>query len=349
MSTIFSSALDRTLYALAINDPRAIPNASGVWTTTGTQRVRFNSLTFGRSDELNSPVYHTGLRSRMMGKRGRQGGTFTLNKPVIPSGAAGTAPDDDQIFQSIFGATATIVAATSATYNLTDALKYLFLPMYNKTPGASSPTNSYLLGAIPQSVKFTGGQNFLDAELSGICTGVGTTDNFASYTGADAVLKGGLTTYPAEPTVAVNGDVVQGFGFGASFSVGGSALAEVRGTCEIQMNMGVDPYADSIGDAYIVGYTGGLRQIGLSQITCIDSDGSVLKALKQAAWSKAGQTVTIVFGNVAGSIITFTLRNVQIGNDSWEESGSQLNIRFGDSPAHASSTTVTDEMTLAFT
>jgi hypothetical protein len=344
-----SSSRDRKLFAQIITGARAIPNASGVWTNTGVQQVRFN--TFGPTAEnaVNSPTYKTGNRSRLIGLRGRQGGSWTLQKPFFPSGSAGTRPDDDPILQAIFGATGTVVASTSVTYNLTDTLNYLAFFDYNTTPGLSSPTNRYLLGAIPQSVKFTGGGNFLDMEISGTAVGIGDSVNFASYTGGDAVLTGGLTTYPALPTATVNGNVLPGFGSGAGFAIGGSTLYEVRGTAEISMSMGVEGISDALTDAYTIGYVGGERSIGVSNITCIDSDSTLLNSLKAAAFSKAPQTLTFVFGNVAGSIVTITLNNVQIGQNSWEESGAGLNIKFGNSPAAATSVSVTDEMKVALT
>jgi len=332
-----------------MTDARTILNSAGTWTSTAVQKVRFNTFTLAAGNAVNSPTYKTGKRSRLLGLRGRQSGSATLQKPFFPSGTAGTKPDDDPILTAIFGATGTVVAATSVTYNLTDTLNFLLMPTYNKTPGASSPTNSYLLGGIPQSVKFTGGGNFLDMEVQLSAVGAGDSVNFASYTGGDAVLKGTLTSFPAEPSPTTNGNVISGFGSGAGFSIGGSALAEVRGTAEITLNLGVEPIADALNDAYVIGFVGGERSVSIANITCIDSDGSVLNTLKQASFSKAAQTIVFVFGNVAGSIVTITCANVQIGGITWQEDGAKLNIQFGQSDAHATSSTVTDELILAIT
>jgi hypothetical protein len=354
--SVFSSSRDRTLYAQVMTDARTVLNSAGTWTSTGVQKVRFNTFTLAAGNPTNSPTYKTGKRSRLLGLRGRQNGTATLQKPFIPSGAAGTRPDDDPILTAIFGATGTVVASTSVTYNLTDTLNFLLMPTYNKTPGASSPTNSYLLGGIPQSVKFTGGGNFLDMEVQLSGVGVGDSVNFSSYSGTgDAVLLGkgtgatALSTFPAEPSPTTNGNVISGFGSGAGFSIGGSALAEVRGTAEITMNLGVEPIADALNDQYVIGFVGGERDISIANITCVDSDGSVLNSLKVASFSKAAQTIVFVFGNVAGSIVTITLANVQVGGITWQEDGAKLNIQFGQSDAHATSSTVTDEMILAIT
>jgi hypothetical protein len=349
-----TNSRDRTLYAQILTDPRTIPNTTGVWTNTAAQRVRFNTFSPNAANSVNSPTYKTGFRSRLQGIRGRQGGSWTLQKPFFPSGAAGTRPDDDPILQAIFGATGTVAAGVSVTYSLTDALNYLLFLDYNKTPGLTNPTNRYVLGAIPQSVKFTGGANFLDMEISGSAVGVGDSVNFP-YTGFDAVLAGkgtgtaALTTFPAEPTVTVNGNILPGFGSGAGFSIGGSTVYEVRGTAEINMQMGVEGVADAVTDPYTIGFLGGERQISVSNITCIDSDSTLLNALKAAAFTKAPQTLAFVFGNVPGSIVTINLKNVQVGANSWQESGAGLNIQFGNSGANATSITVTDEMNMVLT
>jgi hypothetical protein len=344
-----SSSRDRTLYAQVITGSRIIQNSSGVWTTTGTQKVRFNTFGLNPNNAINSPTYKTGNRSRLIGVRGRQSGAWTLQKPFFPSGTAGTRPDDDPLLTAIFGATGTVVASTSVTYNLTDALNYLLLPVYNKTPGLSSPTNAYVLGAVPQSLKITGGGNFLDIEISGSSVGVGDSVNFASYTGGDLPLAGTLTTYPAEPTVATNGNVITGFGNGAGFSFGGSTVQEVRGTCEIMLNLGVEAVADGLDDPYTLGFVGGERMVSISNITCIDSDSTVLNTLKAAAFSKTPSAAVFVFGSVAGSIVTITLPNVQLGGITWQEAGAALNIQFGSSAGAASSTSVTDEMKIVLT
>jgi hypothetical protein len=347
-----SSSRDRALYAqIQTGGPLVVPNAAGVWTNTSAQKVRFNTFTLAAANAINSPTYKTGLRSRLLGVRGRQSGSFTLQKPFFPSGTLGTKPDDDPILQSIFGATGAVSAGVSVTYSLSDALNFLFMPTYNTTPGAASPTNSYCLGAIPQSVNFTGGGNFLDYEIQGMSIGVGDSVNFAGpYAGGDLELAGGLTTYPAAPTgVTTNGNVIQGFGSGAGFSIGGSTLYEVRGTCEIAMNLGVEAIGDGLSNAYIIGFVGGEREINISQITCIDSDSTLLNSLKAAAFAKTTQSLSFVFGSVPGSIVTINLPYVQVGGWTWQESGAGLNIQFGNSAAAASTTLVTNEINIVLT
>lgn len=346
-----SSNRQQTLWAqLQSGGPRTIPNSTGTWTSTGAVKLRYDSFNLTPANAINTPTYKTGKRSPLVGVRGRQGVSWTLSKDLIPSGAAGTAPDDDPLLQAIMGLANVTVASTSVTYSLGETMYYLFLSRYNKTPGMSSPTNAYVLGGVPTSVKFTGGGNFLKYEIQGAGVGSGDSQNFASYTGGDALLKGALTTYPAEPGSATqNGNIVPGFGSGAGFSYNGSALAEVRGSIEISIDLGIDVVADAVNDAYAIAFVPGLRQISLSKIQCLDTDGTVLNALKQASFSKAAVPVTLAFGNVAGSIITFTLNNVQAGAMTWAENGATLDVSFDNSMAHATSASVTDDMTIALT
>ena len=72
-------------------------------------------------------------------------------------------------------------------------------------------------------------------------------------------------------------------------------------------------------------------------------------SLKAAAFSKAAQTLSFVFGNIAGQIVTINLPNVQVGGITWQEQGAKLNIQFGESPAAASSASTTDEMNIVLT
>jgi hypothetical protein len=350
--SIFSSNRQQTLWAqLQTGGPRAINNAAGVWAATGAKKLRYDTLAINPQDPVNTPTYKTGNRSPMIGTRGHQGCTWSVTKPFIPSGAAGTTPDDDPILQAIFGAANTTVATTSVTYSLGETLYYLFLSRYNKTPSISNPTNVYILGGVPQTVKFTGGGNFLNYSVDGVGVGAGDSLGFAlPYAGFDAVLSGALTTYPAEPgSATTNGNVIPGFGSGAGFKFGGSSLAEVRTTIEIQMSLGIDVVADAINDPYPIAFIPGLRQISVSKIQCIDSDGTVLNALKAAALSKAPTAMSMQFGNVAGSIVTFNLANVQPGNMSWVENGAALDVSFDTSMAHQTTISAGDDMTLVCT
>lgn len=346
-----SSNRQQTVWAqLQPGGSRVVPNSGGTWTNTTAVKLRYDTLGITPENQLMTPTYKTGTRSPLLGVRGRQGASWTLSKDLIPSGALGWVPDDDPILQAVFGAPATAVASTSVTYNLGETIYFLFFSRYNKTPGMTNPTNAYLLGSVPQSCKFTGGGNFLKYDISGGAVGTGTSLNFGSYSGADSVLKGGLTSYPAEPgTVVQAGNVIPGFGQGAGFSYGGSSIAEVRGTIEISMELGIDVIADGVSDPYNIAFIPGLRQISLSKITCLDTDGTVLNSLKTAAFTKAPATVSIQFGQTAGSIFTFNLNNVQPGAMAWEESGAALNVAFNNSMAHATSTSVTDDMTLVQT
>lgn len=349
--SIFSGNRALTLYAqLQPGGPRVIPNSTGTWTNAGVAQMRFDTFDPKSANPLNTPKYKTGNSSPMKGVRGRQGGSGSLSKPFIPSGAAGTAPDDDVILQSIFGAAPTTVASTSVTYALADAIKYLFVPFYNKNAGMSSPTNAYMLGATPTQATFKIGGDFLDYTVNFTAVGRGDSQNFSSYTGGDSILKGGLTTYPAEPTgLTLNGNVVPGFGSGSSAQFGGSSLAELRGSVEITINTGISSIPDGVNDAYITGFLRGLRTIGVSKIQCIDSDGTVLNTLKQNSFSKTPLNIALSVYGVVGSTSTFNLGNVQWDAFEWSENGDALDVSFPNAMAHQTSIAALDDFTMVLT
>jgi hypothetical protein len=344
---IFSGNRALALYAqLQTGGPRAINNTSGTWTSTGVSKLRYYSWDPKAINPTNQPNYKTGNSSPMIGVRGRQGASGTLTGPLIPSGVAGTPPDNDVLMQAIFGKAAVVAAGISVTYSLADALFYLFMPSYNKNAGMSSPTNTYLMGAIPTQATFKLGGNFLDFSANFTAVGRGDSLTFASYTGGDALLKGALTAFPVEPSLPTqNGNVIPGFGSGGSAQFGGSTVAELRSTVDIQFDLGIAPVADGFNDAYPIGFLRGLRKVSISRIQCIDSDGSGLNALKTSSYNKVPIAIALSVGGVAGSTITFNLANVQVDGFEFSENGDALDVIFPNAMAHQTTSSSIDDAT----
>lgn len=348
MAVYSGSWLDRVLIQVqAASAPRTITNSSGTWTSTGTTNPRHMSLVLTQNKPVVPTPYKTGTRSTLVGLAGRRSGTFSYNGPLIPSGAAGTVPDSDPLFQSIFGTTATIVPSTSVTYSFLDNG---FIPLaffrYNKS-GGSSPTNFYALGSVIQRYTINLGGEYLTHTAEGKCVAIGDSTQFASYSGNDAVAAGGLTTYPAEPgTIAVNGTPINGFGGTATFD--GNVQVELRGTPTITINTGLDMAEDGFADGYPFAMTGGRRQVSGS-FRFADDDTSNLNNIKTKAFTKAPITIALAVNTTAGSIVTITLKNVQLGPYSLTENGNLFDIVLGDSLAHASSAAAVDDVSIAFT
>jgi hypothetical protein len=347
--SIFSGNRAQTVYAqLQSGGPRLINSSSSTWVNTNSAKLRFDSWNPTSANPTNSPTYKTGNSSPMIGVRGRQGASGSLSGPVIPSGVAGLIPDNDPIYQAIFGKAA-VVGSTTVTYSIADSIFYLFMPWYNKNPGMSSPTNSYLLGATPTQATFTLNGNFLQFSANFTATGRGDSLTFGSYAGGDTLLKGGLTTYPAEPgSVTQNGNVISGFGSGGSAVFGGSVLPELRGALAITMDLGISAIADGFNDAYPIGFLRGLRRVSISRIQCIDSDGAVLNTIKSLSYSKTPTAIVLTVGGVVGSTVAFTLNNVQFDGFEYTENGDALDVVFPNAMAHQTTSTAVDDSNLIF-
>lgn len=341
----------QTLWAQSLATFGLIPNASGVWTNTGAIKQRYDEFTMQGVNPVNSPTYYTGHSSPLIGTRGRQNAAWSVSMPLIPSGAAGTPPDSDPFLRAVMGVAPTIVASTSATYPLSDAQVPMLLAWYNKNADESSPTNYFINSACPTSATFILNQNFVSMKMNGFGYGRADSDNFAvGYTAGDAGLPGGLTTYPAEPgSVTQNGNVIPGYGNGATATFDANATLELRAAVEITMNTGLEGLADTFANAYQVASGRALRTVSLSKIQCVDSDGATILNLKQKAFTKSPITIVLAVSGGAGSIFTFTLNNVQLGNAELIVNGAFLDIVWSDNEAHASSTSVTDDFSIVCT
>jgi hypothetical protein len=99
-----------------------IPNTAGTATVAAANACRMIQFAMERTTD---PIFRkdkTGSRTMTAGTAGRQIGKWTANWSLVTSGVAGTVPDADEIYQSLFGqasaakaGTATITAATNAS------------------------------------------------------------------------------------------------------------------------------------------------------------------------------------------------------------------------------------------
>ena len=323
---------------------RALPNASGTPTLTTAVLMPDTKVTLTPFNELIEADYKTGTGSMLAGIQGRKGpGSWSAEAPVRPSGVAGTAPQMDALLAGLFGATATIVASTSATYNLVDTFSPFAIFLFNLL--ATTNSQQWAFGCVPSSATINiGGAGYLKITANGKCVYVMFSDNFANE---DVTAKAGYTavpTVPASPTLT--GNIVTPFTGTTSF--GGSAMVEFR-SASVSIMCAKDLRADGFTDPYPDAIVQGRRKVSLTSLKCADSDGAVLTTVKNAAFNKTTMNVTIVQGATAGSITTHTFKNVQFGNAVINESGSAFDVDFGDSPMHATALANTDEYVLAFT
>ena len=320
-----------------------VPNSAGVWTNTGAKLLRAGGGTKLKADPtlIANPI-KTGTRGMQPSIAGRKSNnTWSLpNVPIIPSGTAGTAPDMDLLFQSIFGA-----APVSAAYTLLDGaiITFLLARFQHLQTGL---TQQFGIGALVTDWTITINGDIFTISASGQCYWVLDSENFANE---DAAGKGGLTAFPLElssPTVV--GTLQQGFVGSATFdsnAVDSTTFPLI--SASIKGRTGNDYSHDAFGTSYGALPAGGRRMISTA-CSFQDCDTAFLNNLKVKAKSKSPINITYVVGNVAGNITTIPLKGVQLAVPDYTDEAARVVSVFSDSQASASTVSAVDEIGLAF-
>ena len=340
---VFSGSPLYRVYAQPQATYGTVPNSTGTWTNTGAKLIPHARLDLKALEDLIEANWKTGTAAMLTGTKGQAGASFSLEAPLMPSGAAGTAPNLDPVLKAIFGTAATVVSSTSVTYNmLSGASVPLILAKFNEA-GGSTNTSQFGHGFCPQNFTFNiGGGGYIVLTCDGPGMAVLDSDYFSSE---DASGAAGLTSFPSEPgTPTLTGNQLHAYTDTATF--GGSSAVEFI-SAQISGNTGRSLVRGS--GRYAVGIAQGRRSVALNSLKFLDSDGSTLQTIKQAAKSKSALDVVITQGATAGYIVTHTLKSVQFGNASFSENGAQVEVNFDNSPAHASSLTGENDYKIALT
>jgi len=313
--------------------------------TAGLQQILHQSVTMSAGNPVERQPFKTGTPSSLAGIRGRQSGGWTLTAPIIPSGTAGTAPNMDALLQSAMGA-APVTTVSLVTYGFATARKPLTIFRYDES-GLALPSDQYVMGGLPSSMKISFGGPFLMVTFSGNGVGVGDRDNFAAYVGFDAGLKGGGAAYPVEPASPTTvGTTLPGWG--GILSIDGSVLGECRGGLEVTFELGYEWISDGYSDPYAIAVVSGPRYVAVSNLTFINDDTTALQNVKQKAFLKTPMTVVIDHGNVVGSKVKLNLGNVQFPQGAFVDAGSAIDVQFNGATAAATSVGVQDDATIVF-
>ncbi len=298
MPTIFDNPFITRVFTQQQTAFGAVNNSSGTWAASGShyQRVSENGFKVTPVMPKNIPDWLTGTRSNQPGILGRKMATFEFsNMNLIPSGTAGTAPDCDDLLYSAFGQAGTVVAATSVTYNITDASPAaLTLLMFRH--GQTTLTNQLIWGAVAQEVEFTLNQDFLRASFRGMGAYMLDSDYFASE---DTTAKAGLTSWPTEPgSISYAGSAMPGFP--ATCSIDSGSVETQVIAMSIRYTSGYRVADDVIASAYGAQILAGKRSVAI-RLQFRDSDLAALKDLKQKAKGNSTVAMSVVVGSVAGS------------------------------------------------
>lgn len=340
----FSGAPLYRLYAQLQSTLGTVVATANVWNSATAKLIPHNKATLKRMVDLIAADYKTGTGSTLAGVQGRKSGSFAIEIPLMPSGAAGTVPNADPVLVNVFNLAAVISAGVSATYSFADGSgNPLTLVLFNKAGG--STTQQFGYGGVAQNFTINlGGSGAVILTVDGKMFYVLESDNWANE---DTTGKGGLTssptTEPSSPAVVGN----QIGAFTATVTFGGTATAEFV-SAQISGVTGRDLRMDGVGN-YGTAIVQGRRAVSLRSLKFADSDGAGLIAVKNAAASKTPMDVIVTQGVTAGYIMTHTLKQVQFSEATFSETGSGVDVDFGDAPAHASAIANLNEYTLAFT
>lgn len=316
-----------------------VPNTTGTATVAGANCCRTIKTTMASQTALIRRPDKTGSRSQVVGSKGRSFSNWSTHMSLAPNGTAGTAPDMDPFLQAIFGVAPTVVASTSVTYNLNDAIKSLSLYSF-RTP--STLDQRVCLGAVAQEMTLSLGQDVADVQFSG--EGLWTLSS-NQFSAADTTQKGGLTAFPSMPGSPVtNGGMV--VGFTGSLTIAGTAVATLR-TASVRIRTGNVVVKDTFGSYYPTSTEGDEREVTVD-LSIYEDDSASYAALIAASNAKTPVSLVMVCGTTAGSIATCTVANLQLTSPTQEEQRRYI-TNWSGSMGHASSLTTKDEVILAFT
>lgn len=267
----------------------------------------------------------TGSLGEIAGIPGRRSCQWSTQFSAAGSGAAGTPPDGGHLIEMVLGKLGVVVAATSVTYGQDDLSPSCTIYNYS-TP--STVTQQAAIGAIGNSIKFSIGSDVPLIDVSGEALWGYDTEQAADGT-TDATAKGGLGSFPAEPsTPTTNGAPPQGF-FGV-ITLDGNAYQAML-TADITVAVARELPKDAFNNAYPAGPAAGLRTVGVN-CTIYDDDTANLIALKKKMLSgvnpKPAPQLSFQLGTVAGNIWTHTLKNVTINPYTLDWSRTRRSLTF---------------------
>lgn len=319
----------------------AIPNTTGTATLANTDIVQHIRMQLNRQDNVIRSAGKTGALGVLPGIKGRRGATWSAEFPFRLSGAAGTPPDLDPILEAIFGQAGVDTGSTSVAYSLSDAIPELTLWSY-LTPAATHTPQRCLWGGVLDTFELSSG----DGEPVLRCGGSGAyvidKPNFSNFSTAE---KGGLSAFPSEPSSGVFvGSIVPAFAGSITLNSVGTFLVQswtVRGRFNRSLRYAHGSYLPLVPIA-------GVREISLDVRLYLENISN-LSTLRELAHSKSTFDGSLVMGDTAGYIATFSLNNVTLSSESFDDSNPEWTIGWQDNLASMTDASTKDELTLTLT
>lgn len=323
MSTL--SPNDARLF-VQTTDPWAatIPNSSGTATLASADGLEFmrGGLSLNaRTNRITSNVA-TGSQGRKPDRRGRRSCEWSISVPLRGSGTAGTVSDMDPLLKAMFGTAGTVVTSTSVTYNISEnnigVTAWVF-----RDPSGSNIWNEALVGGLVSGFEISGGGDETESVLRVSGPGVDVLDkpNFSSLTTTE---KRGLSAWPTEPAAPT-------FLSQAALGFTGSATINSVSTFQIRSFSISGDFARSIryahGSYYPSVPISTTATVNVS-FSLYEEDTSAQAALRYLARTLGVFDVTLVIGEDAGNIHTFSLNNVSVDGATRDESGAENILNF---------------------
>lgn len=311
-------------------------------TLTGASACRHTKVSLKAMNPRTPRNDKTGTLSKTAGIGGLRMCSVSCDMDLAANGAPGVKPDCDPFLQSIFGAAPTIVASTSVTYNLADA----FIPITIGHFRLPSTVQQQIAWGVAISSVDWGFNDGVIAKMKMSGSGVWVPDSFTLST-LDSVGAAGLISSAfTEPTSPVtNGGVATAFR--GSLTVDSTVVATVK-SGSLGFKKPISPqYA--YGNAYPQGWGMGTRNIGL-KFDLWDDDSSMMLDLLQHDIQDTVIGATLVIGNVAGNIWTFTMTGLQLSPPTLDDgSNDRWVAQFPEVAATTASIGATTEVILAIT
>jgi hypothetical protein len=303
----------------------------------GSNACRHARLVMNNDVAVIQRIDKTGSRSQTPGTAGRKFANWSCTLGMAGSGTAGTPPKSDPFLRAVFGK-----APTGSVYTFDDAIPSISIWSFRQPAGLSQRVCH---GAVATRGIFRLGEDAASMDFSGTGQWVLQSDQFA-VAGVDATQKGGLVSFPVEPTPVAT-DAGLTIGFTGSVTADGNVMANIR-TAQVEINTLNEVVRDTFGSFYPDDVQGGERTVNLT-FSVYDKNDTGTERLREVANSKTPVDITLVVGLVAGNIWTFALKNVQLAAENLNEPNLRYASDYSGSRAYSTTLTALDEMSLTLT
>jgi hypothetical protein len=126
--------------------------------------------------------------------------------------------------------------------------------------------------------------------------------------------------------------------------MGGTTIVNLK-NASVKISTGSALVTDTFNKFCADGVEADERNISIS-FTLDDADDAGTKALKAAAYTKAGMDMSIQSGLIAGNKWLLGLKGIQLASPTFDDGQRRFRLNFGDSEAHGTTISSLDEVTL---